>query len=43
MASIPMAPSTAPIIITESMQRLLQVRDLWTRSQKDQLEIGRLL
>ncbi len=29
--------------ITESMQRLLQVRDLWTRSQKDQLEIGRLL
>jgi hypothetical protein len=37
------APSTAPVVITESMQRLLQVRDLWTRNQKDQLEIGRLL
>jgi len=36
------APSSSTVI-TESMQRLLQVRDLWTRSQKDQLEIGRLL
>jgi hypothetical protein len=40
-----MATSTSSTssVITESMQRLLQVRDLWTRSQKDQLEIGRLL
>ena len=38
-----MAVSSTASVITESMQRLLQVRDLWTRSQKDQLEIGRLL
>jgi hypothetical protein len=28
---------------SESMERLLQVRDLWNKSQKDRLEIGRLL
>ena len=36
------ASSTAPAVITESMQRLLQVRDLSNCSQKDQFEIGRL-
>jgi hypothetical protein len=43
MATATQVVSTAPMVITESMQRLVQVRDLWTRSQKDQLEIGRLL
>jgi hypothetical protein len=44
-----MSTATAPAIIEaapsdiQSQQRLMRVKELWTRSQKDQLEIGRLL
>jgi hypothetical protein len=33
----------APTETSQSQQRLLRVKELWTRSQKDQLELGRLL
>jgi hypothetical protein len=35
--------ATAQGVESQSQQRLLQVKELWDRSQKDQLEIGRLL